>query len=321
MNIDIRTLAFVLSISSIIQAIAIFVQFRVNSTYRGIGWWLSGTVSMAFGYSLLLSGGYRALELLSWLANPLLVLGHIFVYIGIIEFLGNREKKNILIGIYLLFCLGYFYFVLIDYRISGRTLVVSLSIAAIALMSAYKLFFKRDKLISASANFTALIFFFHGCFLLTLAFLSMILPPTNTYSEVFKSPIYIITYIVPIVTSTLSTFGFIIMVNQRLNAENREEREKMERIFNTSPDAALITRLIDGLLVEVNEGFLNSFGYNRDELYGVSSISLNIWVDINDRKIFLKELKEKGYCANKEFIFAVKMEVSFGGLFRLELLQ
>jgi hypothetical protein len=39
MTLDIRTLAFVLSLTSLAQVMAIALQFRVNRTYPGIGCW------------------------------------------------------------------------------------------------------------------------------------------------------------------------------------------------------------------------------------------------------------------------------------------
>ena len=90
------------------------------------------------------------------------------------------------------------------------------------------------------------------------------LPAIQSYSD--QEFFLYLSYIVPIVTSLLWTFGFIIMVNQRLNEENREEKEKMQLIFNTSPDAAMISRLLDGTIVEVNAGFLTMSGYTRAEV-------------------------------------------------------
>ena len=50
MNIDIRTLAIVVSIANLLQIIALVFQYKVNKTYLGIGWWLMGFTSMTMGY-------------------------------------------------------------------------------------------------------------------------------------------------------------------------------------------------------------------------------------------------------------------------------
>ena len=120
-------------------------------------------------------------------------------------------------------------------------------------MTASVLFRHKDSLFSGSAKFTAMVFAAFGIFSVIRMVIVLLSPPILQYSD--QGMILIISFIVPIITGLLWTFGFIIMVNQRLNAENREEKEKLRLIFNTSPDAAVISRLADGLVVDVNTGF------------------------------------------------------------------
>ena len=96
------------------------------------------------------------------------------------------------------------------------------------------------------------------------------------------------------------------MVNQRLNAEIREAKEHFETIFNTSPDASLITRLNDGLIVDINDGFTALTGFTRKEAIGKSSLAVNIWKNPVDRQKVINELSEKGFCENLEAQFQRK---------------
>lgn len=48
--------------------------------------------------------------------------------------------------------------------LSSRTVVINVALATISFMTAYKLFLKKDKLISGSVNFTAAVFLVYGCF-------------------------------------------------------------------------------------------------------------------------------------------------------------
>jgi len=96
------------------------------------------------------------------------------------------------------------------------------------------------------------------------------------------------------------------MVNQRLNAENWEEKEKLQLVFNASPDAAMITQLLDGLFVDVNIGFSVMTGYTRAEVIGNSASKISVWHNIADRQIVITELKDKGICTNLEFVFKRK---------------
>lgn len=66
------------------------------------------------------------------------------------------------------------------------------------------------------------------------------------------------------------------MVNQHLNEENRLAKEKMQLVFNTSPDASLITRLSDGLILDVNAGFVALTGYTQDEVLGTTTLQINV---------------------------------------------
>ena len=94
-------------------------------------------------------------------------------------------------------------------------------------------------LISGSSNFTATVFLAYGCFYTVRTFLTFILPSIHSYIDLGQTSIHIVAYIVPIITSTLWTFGFIIMVNQRLNAENFEEKEKSLSFFKKSLNAVI----------------------------------------------------------------------------------
>ncbi len=54
---DIRTLAMVLGITSIIQVIVFSLQASINKTYRGVGWWLLWSASAAVGFMFVLMRG------------------------------------------------------------------------------------------------------------------------------------------------------------------------------------------------------------------------------------------------------------------------
>jgi PAS domain S-box-containing protein len=73
-----------------------------------------------------------------------------------------------------------------------------------------------------------------------------------------------------------------------------KSEEKFRKAFNTSPDAVLISRMSDGLIVSTNEGFTKILGYTSEETLGASTIALDIWVNKQDRKKFLSILQEKG---------------------------
>jgi PAS domain S-box-containing protein len=87
----------------------------------------------------------------------------------------------------------------------------------------------------------------------------------------------------------------------------RQSEEKFRKVFQTSPDPISITRLSDGTFLELNQGFLDTFGYEEvSEVQGKSSLELNVWADAEDRKRFVKQLQEKGSVRNFESQFQSK---------------
>jgi len=86
----------------------------------------------------------------------------------------------------------------------------------------------------------------------------------------------------------------------------RLSEEKFRKAFFTSPDSININRLYDGMYISINKGFTQIMGYTEDDVHGKTSLDLNIWVNTDDRKKMIDELKSKGYIENHEIKFRKK---------------
>ncbi len=80
----------------------------------------------------------------------------------------------------------------------------------------------------------------------------------------------------------------------------KESEEKFAKAFHSSPNALAITKLEDGKIVDVNEGFNLMLGYSREEIIGKSTVDLNLWVNPNQRNSFLKALNDEKIVKNFE---------------------
>ncbi len=100
--------------------------------------------------------------------------------------------------------------------------------------------------------------------------------------------------------------GRDITLEKEIREALNESNERFRLAFETSPDSININRLEDGVYLDVNEGFCNITGYTKEEVIGKSSLEINIWVNPEDRARLVKELKEKGTCANLEAQFRCK---------------
>ena len=320
MILDPQTLIVMLALALLTQVIALLVQYKIGSrTYQGVGWWLMGISLMAVGVLFMPLVRVESLLFLAMTANPLMVLGTIFLFIAIMRFFDKKESRWMIGSLYTVFILFYYYYIFFNDDISSRAITINGALAIVSYLSAFKLFTIKDRFVTSAAKFTATIFLIYGGFLTTRFFWTISAPPIETYLD--DTFFLNAGFIVPTVISTLLTFGFILMANQRLNTKTLLDKEKMHLIFNTSPDAAQISRVSDGLLIDVNEGFTELFGYTREQVLGISTMKINFWHHTRDRQAFLDQLKDQGRCENMEFIFQRKDGSEFFGMVSARIIE
>lgn len=80
--------------------------------------------------------------------------------------------------------------------------------------------------------------------------------------------------------------------------------QKFAKAFHASPDALLLSRQSDGLLIEVNEGFSHLTGYTSAMPLDQSALDLAIWVDLNERKHMLELMQRDGFV--RDFICHIR---------------
>ena len=76
-----------------------------------------------------------------------------------------------------------------------------------------------------------------------------------------------------------------------------------ESIFRLSPSIITVTRFEDGTYYDVNEAFCRATGYSRDVACRGTSLSLNLWVNPDDRENVKHLLATDGACSNVEIAF------------------
>ena len=94
----------------------------------------------------------------------------------------------------------------------------------------------------------------------------------------------------------------------------RRNEELYLKMFQTSLDIINISRLSDGVYVEVNEAFLNTLGYRREEVIGRTALDINVWADLEVRKLFLEKLNKDSEFRDLEARFISKSGKVIWGL-------
>jgi PAS domain S-box-containing protein len=82
--------------------------------------------------------------------------------------------------------------------------------------------------------------------------------------------------------------------------------EKLSKIFHLSPDAIILTRVSDGVIVDVNERALDMSGFSRKDLIGKTTLELKGWLDLPDRNQYVSLLQKQGRVINLEKTFRTK---------------
>jgi len=89
-------------------------------------------------------------------------------------------------------------------------------------------------------------------------------------------------------------------------SERKQAEEKFSTVFMMAPDGISITRMRDGLILDINLGFQKISGWERSELLGRSALDTNIWIDPADRALLVEELQTGRDVLQREFHFRRK---------------
>ena len=88
-----------------------------------------------------------------------------------------------------------------------------------------------------------------------------------------------------------------------------QSEERFRLIFQTNPDSITVTRLSDGVYLDISDAFTRITGYTRDEVVGRRSVEL-VWNDPKDREPFVAGIKSVGFVEDLE----VRLKTKDGSL-------
>lgn len=267
MNLDIRTLAVVLAIANILQAIALVFEYLLNRTVSGLGWWALGCTSIASGFLILLLRDIVLFHVSAVIAgNSFILCGQVFIFVGVSLFISRKEKMNAVRFIFIVaaLSLGYNALICLNSDISWRIVFISLTLAIISFLTAYKLYCNIDRRFNLSFNFTIISFILWGLFLCARAFLTKNYSPAKAFFD--AGPLQTAAFIIPFITGSLWTYGFIFMVNQRLNIESSEDAVKIKRLL-TEKDGLIGMQARQAVMGEIIEFIIHQW---KQSFYALS---------------------------------------------------
>ncbi len=315
--LDLRTVLISYICGNLICAIVLFVLWKENRLrYAGLGYWTISFGCNVIGMAFLTTRGIIPDFFSMLLGSFFMVCGTFVLYVGIRRFL---EKPGVPIHLYLLIILYIFsqtYFIYIHPNLEIRNILFSFVLVIFSLQFAWLLFFQltpEQKKITRPLGVITSLF---GVFAIIRIITNIFIPPGN---DVMKSPGYeSILYLAFQLLYIVLTIVLFILVNRRLQIDllaDIAEREKAEearkmtqekytKAFLASPNAILISRMEDGKILEINDGFTQVSGYSREESLNNSTTSLGFWKNPADRDKFISEMKTHKRVRN--YVFTVR---------------
>ncbi|WP_371261934.1 EAL domain-containing protein [Pseudomonas sp. ML96] len=102
--------------------------------------------------------------------------------------------------------------------------------------------------------------------------------------------------------------GILMDITERVQREQRlaASEEKFVTLFQASPDPICVTRIRDGMFIEVNPSFCQTFGWQPEEIVGHSSAELSFWADTQQREQLFNKLTEQQGLSNEEARYRTK---------------
>jgi len=106
----------------------------------------------------------------------------------------------------------------------------------------------------------------------------------------------------------LGVEGIFRDITERKRTEERlrQSEDKFSRLFKLSPDAISLSDPKSGLLVEINDAYARLTGYEQAELVGKTSVGMGLFVNPQNRRGVVEELKRAGQVKNMEVEFRRK---------------
>jgi PAS domain S-box-containing protein len=150
---------------------------------------------------------------------------------------------------------------------------------------------------------------------------SIVLNRQPSFWESYKK--YIVAALIALLLQTAAIIALLWQraVRRKTQAALRKSEEKFAKAFQRSPLAFTLVSLVDYRFIEVNDTFEHYTGWKRNEITGLTPLKIKLWVDTNQRMIFIEQLRREGSVRNMELVFRRKDGEQWTALVTSELID
>ena len=294
---DVKTAATLLGVINAVLAVILALQYRYSRPQPGVGWWAAGQACIAFGLAV---GNLRGTSLAGHLIIPVyqvaVVAGPLLFYVGIRRFLGKQERRVPIVAILVAVLVEalVFTFAFDNFRVRSTALYAAIGIGLA--MAATAAFRDRTPDVRGPALLLGWVLSVTAALYLGQGVWQAMVPSPGTAWTFFPSLLSTIAYLVEVTAAVLWTFAMVLMINQRLSSTVADDAANLRSVFEAIPDSMVISRLRDGVIVDVNPGFARMAGYSRTEAVDGALRGMDLWADSEDRNRMVAEVEATGAC-------------------------
>lgn len=313
--LDLKTVVLSGLALDIVCTLVLTALWRYNrKKFDGLGIWSLDFALQTAGLGLILLRGVLPDWLTIFVSNAMIVTGAWLGLLGLEKFVGRRrpQLRNLL---FLAAALAiHFHLSFLRPDLTWRSLNLAVALLFFFVQCAWLMLARVEASMRAFTRWTGIVFATYSViFLIRIA--GLLGHPFAT-GDYFRNsgaePLFHLTLQMLFV---LLTYSMGLMVNRRLLANLRVQEEKFSKAFHSAPYAVILTRLADGKIIEVNDGFVAITGYAAAEVLGKTTFALDLWARPEDRAEVVARLTANGKVDALELPFRRKSGELLTGLF------
>ncbi|MFO7568588.1 MAG: PAS domain S-box protein [Smithellaceae bacterium] len=318
--LDIRTILFSYVLTNIVCLAVMVLLWRQNRTrIAGTTFWVANYSCQTAALLLIVLRGTIPDGMSIVLANALVITGAFLGYMGLLRFAGAR-RVQIYNYLFLAAIVAiHLFFTYVRPDVEARTANTSFGLLVVMLQCAWLLLYSAPPATRRLGRGVGLVFAVYALVSLARILHYFVLPQNRV--DFFEPSLFdaasMLTYQLLFVALT---YSLALLYNKKLIEDIRTEEEKYNKAFHSSPYGMILTRLSDGKIIEVNDGFLQIAGYEAPELRRITTLSLNIWPTQEDRAMIVDELAKNGSVRNRKLQFRRKNGEMLTGLLSADML-
>jgi diguanylate cyclase (GGDEF)-like protein/PAS domain S-box-containing protein len=303
--IDSKTIFFVYIVISIISSVVQLSLWHENrNRFPEIKLWFEDAVLQTIGLFLILLRGTIPDFFSIVLGNGFIITGTICLFVGLELFVGRKPKlwpHYWLLGIFLTI---HVWFTYATPNLAIRNINSSAALMLLTLRIGLIFLFRIDKEMRKITRATVFVILAHSLASLLHIISNLAKTKENDLFNLGTSNSSLMLSYMVIYLSL--TFALVLMVTNRTKNELTQSESKFSTVFKTAPYALSLTSLQNGTLIACNDAFISMSGYSNEELYGNSTLALNMWTSESERKYFIASVEKGLSIKNREIQFRTK---------------